>query len=121
MYHEAIPHVDMKFDTGKEGLHTLFRPYQALLLEHLWELNRERRVGVNSRQAHRYLLDKPEKRSRASVINFLNDMVDEDILDYEEKTGKGGYHRIYYPKMDREGFSVYVTELIRNKLNEVFL
>jgi len=110
----------MKFDTDKEGLHTLFRPYQALLLEHLWELNRESRVGVNSRQAHRYLLDKPEKRSRASVINFLNDMVDEDILDYEEKTGKGGYHRVYYPKMNKEEFSVYVTELIEKKLSEAF-
>ncbi len=111
----------MKFDTDKEGLHTLFRPYQALLLEHLWELNRESRVGVNSRQAHRYLLDKPEKRSRASVINFLNDMVDEGILDYEEKTGKGGYHRVYYPKMSRGKFAVYVTESIKNKLKEVFL
>ena len=88
----------MKFDTDKEGLHTLFRPYQALLLEHLWELNREKRVGVNSRQAHRYLLDKPEKKSRASVINFLNDMVDEGILEYEEKTGKGGYHRVTTPQ-----------------------
>jgi len=110
----------MKFDTDKEGLHTLFRPYQALLLEHLWELNRESRVGVKSSQAHRYMLDKPEKISRASVINFLNDMVDEDILDYEEKTGKGGYHRVYYPKMDRAEFSVYVTELIKKKLSEAF-
>ena len=110
----------MKFDTDKEGLHTLFRPYQALLLEHLWEINRESRVGVNSRQAHRYMLDKPEKISRASVINFLNDMVDEGILNYEEKTGKGGYHRIYYPKMDREEFSFYVTKLIKKKLSEAF-
>ena len=110
----------MKFDTDKEGLHTLFRPYQALLLEHLWELNSESRVGVNSGQAHRYLLDTPEKMSRASVINFLNDMVDEGILDYEEKTGKGGYHRVYYPKMDREEFSVYVTELIKKKLSDAF-
>jgi len=33
-------------------------------------------------------------------------MVDERILEYEEKSGKGGYHRIYYPKMDREEFAV---------------
>ncbi len=52
---------------------------------------------MNSGQAYRYLLDKPEKRSRASVILFLNDMVDEGILEYEEKTGKGRYHRVYYP------------------------
>ncbi len=47
-------------------------------------------------------------------------MVDEDILDYEEKTGKGGYHRVYYPKMNKEDFSVYVTELIKKKLSEAF-
>ena len=110
----------MKFDTEKEGLQTLFRPYKVLLLEHIWELNRESRVGINSGQAYRYLLDKPERKSRASVIFFLNDMVDEGILGYEEKSGKGGYHRVYYPKMDRKDFSVYVTELIKKKLSKVF-
>ncbi len=110
----------MNFDTEKEGLQTLFKPYQALLIEHIWELNTKGRVGINSGQAHRFLQDTPEKMSRATVILFLNEMVDEGILEYEERSGKGGYHRVYYPKMDREGFSVYVTELIRNKLNEVF-
>ena len=111
----------MKFDIEKDGLHTLFRPYQALLIEHIWELNRNARVGINSGQAHRFLQGTPEKMSRASVINSLNDMVDERILEYEEKSGKGGYHRVYYPKMDREEFAVYITELMKNKLKEVFL
>ena len=110
----------MKFDTDEDGLHTLFRPYQALLIEHLWDLNRNARVGINSGQAHRFLQDTPEKKSRASVINSLNDMVDEGILEYEEKSGKGGYHRVYYPKMDRAEFSVHVTELIKKKLGEAF-
>ena len=111
----------MRFDTEKDGLHTLFRPYQALLIEHLWDLNRNARVGINSSQAHRFLQDTPEKKSRASVINSLNDMVDEGILEYEERSGKGGYHRVYYPKMNKEEFSVYVTELINDKLKEIFL
>ena len=110
----------MKFDTEKDGLQTLFKPYQALLIEHIWELNRKGRVGINSGQAHRFLQGTPEKMSRATVILFLNEMVDEGILEYEEKSGKGGYHRVYYPKMDREEFSVYVTELIKKKLSEAF-
>ncbi len=110
----------MRFDTEKEGLHTLFRPYQALLIEHLWDLNRNARVGINSSQAHRFLQDTPEKKSRASVIISMNDMVDEGILEYEERSGKGGYHRVYYPKMDRGEFAVYVTELIKKKLKEAF-
>ncbi len=110
----------MKFDTKQEGLRTLFKPYQVLLLEHLWDLNGQSRVGLNSSQAHKYLMDKPEKKSRASVIFFLNDMVDEGILDYEEKTGKGGYHRVYYPNMNRKEFAKHVSDLINEKLKTVF-
>ena len=110
----------MKFDTEKDGLQTLFKPYQVLLIEHIWDLNKAGRVGINSGQAHRFLQDTPEKMSRATVILFLNDMVDEGVLEYEERSGKGGYHRVYYPKMDREGFAVYVTELINSKLKGVF-
>lgn len=110
----------MKFDIKQEGLRTLFKPYQILLMEHLWDLNGNTRTGLNSGQAHKYLLDKPEKKSRASVIFFLNDMVDEGILGYEEKTGKGGYHRVYYPKMNREELGEHVSKLINEKLKTIF-
>ncbi len=110
----------MKFDTSQKGLLTIFKPYQAALLEHIWKLNNPSRTGVTSNQAHKFLQDHPDKKSRASVINSLNDMVDEGILSYEEESGKGGYHRVYYPKMNKEEFSVYVTELIKKKLSEAF-
>jgi len=55
------------------------------------------------------------------VIFFLNDMVEEGLIEYEEKTGKGGHHRVYYPKMDREQFARHVVEVITDKVNEVFL
>jgi predicted transcriptional regulator len=110
----------MKFDTSGEGLLTLFKPYQAALLEHIWDLNGGGRVGVTSGQAHEFLQGHPDSKSRASVIFFLNDMVEEGILDYEEKTGKGGYHRVYYPKMDREQFARHVVEKVTGKLEEVF-
>lgn len=109
----------MKFDTKQEGLRTLFKPYQALLMEHLWTLNEKSRVGLSSGQAWKYLQDKPEKKSRASVIIFLNEMVEEGILDYEERTGKGGYHRVYYPKTDREEFAEFVSNLINEKLRTI--
>jgi hypothetical protein len=109
----------MKFDTRQEGLRTLFKPYQALLLEHLWDLNGKTRVGLKSGQAWKYLQDKPEKKSRASVIIFLNEMVDEGILDYEERTGKGGYHRVYYPKMNRKELGEHVSNLINEKIKTI--
>ena len=111
----------MKFDTTKEGLNTLFKPYQVMLLEHIWELNENEKVGVNSSRAHGYLLTTSEKKSRASVIFFLNDLVDDGILDYEERTGKGGHHRVYFPKMNRDEYAAYVTETVTVKLGKVFL
>ena len=113
----------MKFDTSKEGLHTLFKPYQAALLEHIWTLNKPSRTGITSGIAHQFLQQNndPEiRKSRAAVIFFLNDMVDEGVLDYEEKSGKGGYHRVYYPKMNRKQFANYVTKTITDKLHKVF-
>jgi predicted transcriptional regulator len=110
----------MKFDTKQEGLETLFKPYQALLLEWLWELNETQRKGVTSGQAHVYLQNTTEKKSRASVIFFLNDLVEEGILTYEERTGKGGHHRVYYPNMNKEEFSAYVIGSINDKLSSVF-
>jgi predicted transcriptional regulator len=109
----------MKFDTRHEGLRTLFKPYQALIMEHLWDLNGKTRVGLNSGQAWKYLQDKPEKKSRASVIIFLNEMVEEGILDYEERTGKGGYHRVYYPKMNRKELGEHLSKLINEKIKKI--
>jgi hypothetical protein len=110
----------MIFDTSGEGLLTIFKPYQAALLEHIWELNSSERVGVNSGDAYRFLQGHPDSKSRASAIFFLDDMVEEGVLEYEEESGKGGYHRVYYPKMDREEFAQYVVEKITDKLSEVF-
>jgi len=47
-------------------------------------------------------------------------MVDNGILDYEEKSGKGGYHRVYFPKMNRVEFAKHVKKTITDKLAEVF-
>ena len=113
----------MKFDTSKDGLHTMFRPYQVAILEHIWGLNSETRTGITSGQAYTFLWqtsDRELRKSRASVIFSLNDMVDDGILEYEERSGKGGYHRVYYPKMNREEFAKHVKKTLTAKLNEVF-
>jgi hypothetical protein len=41
-------------------------------------------------------------------------------LEYEEESGKGGYHKVYIPKMNREQFAQHVVETVTDKLNEVF-
>jgi len=110
----------MIFDTSEKGLHTIFKPYQAAILEHIWELNKGDSVGITSGQAYEFLQSHPDSKSRASVINSLNEMVEEGILEYEEESGKGGYHKVYYPKMNREQFVQHVVETLTDKLNKVF-
>ena len=110
----------MKFDTKREGLETVFKPYQALLLEWLWELNKNPRKGATSSQAHLFLQNTSERKSRAAVIFFLNDLVEDQILTYEERTGKGGHHRVYFPKMNRDEFSDHVVLSINVKLASIY-
>ena len=58
--------------------------------------------------------DRELKRSRASVINSLNMMVDEGLLTYREETGKGGYHKVYSPVHKNEGeFRYWLAGQIR--------
>ena len=109
----------MIFDTEKDGLYTIFKPYQLFLMEHIWEVNKETRTGTTSGQAFK-LLQKTDNKdlmlSRTSAIFFLNDMVEEGVIKYEEESGKGGYHKVYYPKMTRDDFGQYVVSSIMEKL-----
>ena len=109
----------MKLDTSKEGLRTLFKPYQILIMEHLWDLNREGRAGLTSGQAWRYLLDKEESRSRASIIVFFNEMVEEGVLGCEERTGDGRRRRVYYPRLSRRELGEHLSDLINEKIKTI--
>ena len=54
--------------------------------------------------------------SRASIINFLNDVVDEELLTFTETTGKGGHHRVYYMKYGETEYKQHIAELMISKL-----
>ena len=62
-----------------------------------------------------------EARARGtSVINFLNEMVEEGVLEYEERSGKGGYHIVYQPKLDEGGFKKAIAESVISSLMRDF-
>jgi hypothetical protein len=42
------------------------------------------------------------------------------VLKGEERTGKGGYHWVYYPAMDEAGFKRFITEQILSSLMKSF-
>ncbi len=101
-------------DTGKIGLEMFFKPYQVEALRVLQFRGEE---GANSRIVWNTVnetLSSPI--SRASIINSLNMMVDEEVLSYTERTGKGGYHRVYKLDMSWSELKEYLARMVICKL-----
>ena len=110
----------MKFDPAGDGLNKVLRDYQEEALRFIWETGE---TGVNSRQAWLHVneaLRGIRTISRASIINFLNAMVDEGVLNYIETTGKGGYRRIYSPRLDERAFKKYIAKTVIKSLLKDF-
>jgi len=47
-------------------------------------------------------------------------MVDQGVLSWRDATGKGGHHRIYYPKLDETGYRKYMARTIVQSLMHDF-
>ena len=107
------------FNPEKDGLYKVFRDYQVEALRVVWKRGDN---GAISREVWSDVNEKlgSKKISRASIINFLNAMVDEAVLGYEEETGKGGYHRVYKPTLNEEEFKRYLAETMISSLLKDF-
>ena len=100
----------LKLDPASDGLSKVFRDYQEEAMKSVWK-NSEK--GQTSREVHEYVKGKIDGSiSRASIINFLNAMVDEGVLDYTERTGKGGMHRVYAPRLNESEFKIHVAQTV---------
>jgi len=106
----------MKLDTLKEDLETIMRDYEACILYFFLDSTEENPdFKMGSGGVWMWLETQVEslRKSRASVIFSLNRRVDENILDWEDRTGKGGHHRLYKLAVDREGLhDLIVTEIV---------
>ena len=107
------------FNPDSDGLSKVFRDYQEESLRLVWKKGDE---GVISREVWAHVNENLNGKtiSRASIINFLNSLVDEGVLDYDERTGKGGYHRVYRPRLDETEFKKYLAETIISSLMKDF-
>ena len=109
-----------KFDPTKHELRKTLKEYEEAGLRYVWSIGEE---GVGSGKtwvAVNEALD-PEKRvSRASVIFFLNRMVDQGVLDYRSATGKGGHHRVYFPVLDERGYKKFLLKTMVESMRRDF-
>lgn len=91
-----------------------FKPYQVEALRILWK---HQSTGANSATVWNEVNEiLKEPMSRASIINSLNTMVDDGILSYIEKTGKGGHHRVYSLDLTEAELKEHLAKVFIDKL-----
>jgi len=91
-----------------------FKDWQVESLRYLWSIQPE---GANSRAVWIKVNESFEGSiSRASIINYLNDMVDEELLTFTERTGKGGHQRVYRLTFTNEDFKAHIASQMISKL-----
>lgn len=84
----------MIVDLSKKGLSSAFKPWQVPIILEMFG----KEQAIKSADAHRLVaaaMGNDNGRSRASIINFLEGLVKEELATFEERTGKGGHHKIY--------------------------
>lgn len=106
-------------DTENQGLDVVLKDYQSVAMQLIWEggeySSRDAWQRINEKMAPKG--DKPAI-SRASVINFLNAMVEDGVLAYHEVTGKGGHRRIYKAGKTEQEFWLWLITLADSTLKE---
>lgn len=109
-----------KFDPSQKGLRKTLREYEEIALRYIWDIGDK---GAGSGIVWRIVNEKlgyGKSISRASIIFFLNRMVDEGVLGFRDATGKGGHHRIYIPKLDERGYKKYIVKTLYNSVTQDF-
>jgi predicted transcriptional regulator len=106
-------------DPSKQGLAKVLRKYQILTLLYLWEVGEQRANSGLVMNAVNEQLSDFEKVSRASIIIFLNRMVEQGVLGFRDATGKGGHQKQYYPLMyEKEYIKQIASTVIKNLLKD---
>lgn len=87
------------------------KPYQVEIMKYVWDNAEE---GVKSSDTHLHLhtlADETLHKSRASVIFFLDAMIEDGFLVKSHRTGKGGHHGIWSPSPDIPCEESYMREM----------
>jgi len=104
----------LRLNLGNERLAMIFKNWQIESIRYLLRIQPE---GANSRAVWTNVNNSFKGSiSRASIINFLNNMVDEGLLVYEDATGKGGHHRVYRIRFTEQEFKTQIVARVISKL-----
>ena len=102
--------MNLNMDISLNGLDMFFKDYQVKTLKALWNSNQ----GMSSKQVWDAV--GADSISRASVINFINDCLENDLLEADYITGKGEHRGIYKPKRNEAETKEYLKKVFKEKL-----
>jgi hypothetical protein len=108
----------IEYDPSQTSLSAVLKDWQIKSMQVVWgspEGANSRTVWVETNKALT-----PETISRASIINFLNDMKELGVLEGDDRTGKGGHHWIYRAAMNEAAFKRFVAETLLKSLMRDF-
>ena len=108
------------FDPSKTGLRKTLREYEELALRYVWETGDEGAGSGLTWRAVNERLEEGKTISRASIIFFLNRMLDQGVLSWRDATGKGGHHKIYITKLDESGYKKYIIRTLLESVAKDF-
>ena len=104
--------VVFKFNPAETGLRKTLREYQEIALRYIWSVGEEGAGSGKTWEHANKELGEGKSISRASIIIYLNRMIDEGVLRFRVGTGKGGKHRIYITKLDESGYKKYIVRTL---------
>ena len=112
--------VSFKFNPTKYGLQKTLKAYEEIALRYVWSQGEKGASTGKTWTAVTEALGPDKSISRASVILFLSRMADQGVLDYRTATGKGGYHRVYFPIMDERDYKKHLLRTVVESLMRDF-
>ncbi len=110
--------VVFKFNPAEAGLRKTLKEYEEIALRYIWSVGDE---GAGSGKTSEHVnegLGEGKSISRASIIGYLNRMVDEGVLGWRDATGKGGHHRIYVTQLDERGYEKYIVRTLLESVSK---
>ena len=105
-----------KIDTTQDEMLAIMKPYQYGIIS----LIINKKTGLLTSDIHAALAYEGHIISRASVINFCKTLAANGIVSFDERTGKGGYHRVYAKRLSWEQIIASIHATVLTRLKQAF-
>ena len=104
-----------KLDAGQKGSRIIFKDYHKAIVD---ILNEDPEKAWGSGLMWHELKKRGIKISRASVIFYLNFLVDDGLATFKDVTGKGGHHKLYQITVSWGEVQKHIAIKVIEKLGE---